>query len=109
MVKERERFYGDFENRLIDVRDELQELIDRYGESVTFDKGYEYDYGCPEGYDVLYLVYEREETDAEMAKRLKAAAKAKATRAAKKAAATAAKEKKERAELARLLAKYGEG
>lgn len=109
MIRERVRFHGDLECRLVDVRNELQELIDRYGESATFDKEREYDYGYSEGYDVWYIAYEREETDAEMAKRLKAAEKAKATRAANKAAATATKEKKERAELARLLAKYGEG
>lgn len=109
MVRERVRFHGDLECRLVDVRIELQEMIDRYGESASFDKEREYDYGYSEGYDVWYIVYDREETDAEMAKRLKAAEKAKVTRAVKKVAAMAAQEGNERAELARLLAKYGEG
>lgn len=109
MIQERERFWGDLDRRLVDVRNELQEMIDRYGESARFDKDREYDYCCSDGYDVWYIVYEREETDAEMAKRLKAAEKAKATLAANKVAAMAAQEENERAELARLLAKYGEG
>jgi hypothetical protein len=117
MVRQRERWWGDFDRPAVDVRKEIQGLIDQYGESVSFEKEREYDYGCcSDGYDVFYIVYEREETDAEMAKRLKAAEKAKASReaakvknAAKKAAAMAAKEENERAELARLLKKYGEG
>jgi len=109
MIQERERFWGDLDGRIVDVCKELQDMVDRYGESASLEMGIEYDYGCPNGYDVFYIVYEREETDAEMAKRLKAAEKANAEKAAKKAAAMAAQEENERAELARLLQKYGEG
>ncbi len=82
MIKERKRYYGELEGRLVDVIASLQAEIDQHGASVYFDKGHEYDYGdyC---YDIWFLVYEREETDAEMQKRVKAATKARATRASK--------------------------
>lgn len=120
MIRERKAFHGDLEHRnVVDIIRDLQAEVDSYGESVCLVSEREYDYGCCGGcssYQVYYLEYQREETDAEMAKRLKAAEKArvrreaqKAKEAAKKEAEKANREAKERAELARLLKKYGEG
>jgi hypothetical protein len=117
MIQERERYWGEMEGNIADVIASLQAEVARG--AVRLEKEQEYDYGdcsCSRGYTVWYLVLERPETDAEIAKRLKAAEKAKAARAAQKVkeaaekrAAKAAKEKEERAQLARLLEKYGEG
>jgi hypothetical protein len=117
MIQERERYWGEMEGNIADVIASLQAEAARG--VVRIEKDQEYDYGdcsCSRGYTVWFLVIERAETDAEMAKRLKAAEKAKATRAAQKVkdaaakrAAKVAKEKEERAQLALLLKKYGEG
>lgn len=118
MKKERIRYYGEMEGSLKSVIDDLQEELDKYGPKAYLDKDVEYDYyscNCSSGYPAWYIEYEREETDAEMQKRLKAAEKARATRAKQKARnaekkvkETKAKEAKERKELARLQKKYGE-
>lgn len=110
--KERVRYYGDFEGSIKSVIDSLQHELEQYGDNAYLEQDEEYDYGgchmC-RGYPIWYIVYEREETEAEMQKRLNAARKQRERRKANKAKEAAAKEEAERKELARLAKKYGEG
>lgn len=110
--RERVRYYGDMEGSLKSVIDSLQGELDKYGDNAYLEQDEEYDYGgchmC-RGYPIWYIVYEREETEAEMQKRLNAARKQRERRKANKAKEAAAKEEAERKELARLAKKYGEG
>lgn len=98
-VKVREYASIDFDVPIVDLISQLQKLVDTYGESVATEEEYGY------GETYLYVVWERDETDAEMEKRLKAAEKAKVRRKA----AAAKREASERAQPARLMKKYGEG
>lgn len=107
MKKERETLsLYDFDGKLAEVRDFVDSLIDKYGKDARLDNDTEWDYDCDRS--VFYLHYEREETDAEMDKRIKAAAKARERRKIQKAKDDAAKEARELKELARLRKKYGE-
>ena len=107
MKEERETLsLYDFDGKLAEVRDFVDSLIEKYGKDARLDNDTEWDYDCDRS--IFYLYHEREETDAEMDKRLKAAEKAKAYRKAQKAKDAAAKEAKELKELARLRKKYGE-
>lgn len=96
----------DIEGSLKEVREYLDRMIAEYGESAMLEHEMEWDYD--EDRSTFYLHYEREETDAEMDKRIKAAAKSRESRKAKKIKDDAAKEERERKELARLQKKYGE-
>lgn len=97
----------DLDGSLVSIRDLIQLYIDQYGESATMSPETEWDYDCER--TVFHINYEREETDAEMNKRLKMAEKARERRKMQKAKDAVKKEKKERAELARLTKRYGEG
>ena len=107
MVKERVTFsLYDFDGKLAEVRDFIDSLIEQYGKDALLDNDTEWDYDCDRS--VFYLHHEREETDAEMDKRLKAAVKAREYRKIQKAKDAVAKEENELKELARLRKKYGE-
>ena len=97
----------DLDGSLKDAREHIDYLIEKYGKDARLDNDSEYDYdgSCT---SVFYLHYQRDETDAEMDKRLKAAVKAKEYRKIQKAKDAVAKEAKELKELARLRKKYGE-
>ena len=97
----------DLDGSLEHARDYIDGLIDEYGKDAKLDQDTVYEYGGDE-YSVFQLRYEREETDAEMDKRLKAAVKAKERRKVQKAKDAVTKEAKERKELARLQKKFGE-
>ena len=97
----------DFDGSLADVRKYIDGLIEEYGESATLSPDTEWDYDGDRS--IFELYFEREETDAEMKKRLEAARKQRERRKAQKAKDAAAKEERERKEFARLLKKYGEG
>ena len=97
----------DLDGTLEELRDHAESLIEQYGKDATFYSDTEWDYDCDRS--VFYLRHKREETDAEMDKRLKAAAKAREYRKVQKVKDDIAKEAKERKELARLEKKYGEG
>ena len=107
-MKKEERVLSlwDFDGKLCDVRDFVDSLIEDYGKDATLDNCTEWDYDGD--HSIFRLHYEREETDAEMNKRLKAAVKAKERRKVQKAKESVAKEERERKELARLQKKYGE-
>lgn len=97
----------DIDGSLEHARDYIDSLIEEYGKDAVLDNEREWEYGGDE-YSVFKLRYKREETDAEMDKRLKAAVKAREYRKIQKAKDAVAKEKKELKELARLRKKYGE-
>lgn len=106
MVEERKRYYGELEGSLRSVIADLEAEIAEYGEDVRLERVNEQEYGfCDCGVEVFYLVFEREETDAEMNKRIRQSEAQKARRAREKEK----REAKERKELARLQKKYGEG
>lgn len=107
-MKKEERVLSlyDFDGTLESVRGFIDHLIEEYGKDATLDNCTEWDYDCDRS--IYRLHYEREETDAEMDKRLKAAAKARIRRKAQKIKEDAAKEARELKELARLRKKYGE-
>ena len=118
IIKEREQIsLYDFDGSLEDVRKMLDNLIEKYGASAKLDHDYDYEpysgcggWGCSGDRTYFFEVhYEREETDAEMEKRLATARKRRESRKATMAKKAAAKEEAERKELARLLEKYGEG
>ena len=98
----------EFEDSLETVRDKINGLIEQYGSNAKLESDYVWGYGCDDRDHFYHLNYEREETDAEIDKRLKAAAKAKERRKAQKIKEDAAKEAKELKELARLRKKCGE-
>ena len=107
----------DFDGSLENVRNIIDGLIKEYGASAMLDHDYDHEpysgcggWGCS-GDRVYYFEvrYEREETDAEMEKRLATARKRRESLRANKAKKAAAKEEAERKELARLKEKYGEG
>jgi len=97
----------DLDGTLETARDYIDGLIDEYGKDSRLDNDTEYEYGGGE-YSVFRLHYEREETDAEMDKRLKAAAKARIRRKAQREKDAVKQEAQERKDLARLRKKYGE-
>lgn len=90
----------DFEGRLCNIRRYVDELEEKYGQEaqVEFEYGYE-------GLEGIEIHFDRKETDKERNKRLAKACKEREN----KKIAKAKKEEKERAELARLIKKYGEG
>lgn len=97
----------DLDGSLEHARDYIDTLIDEYGKDATLDNDTEWNYGDDE-YAVFRLNYERKETDAEMDKRLKAAAKARIRRKAQREKDAVKQEAQERKDLARLRKKYGE-
>ena len=94
----------DLDGTLEELRDYAESLIEEYGKDATFYNDTEWDYDCDRS--VFYLRHKREETDAEMDKRLKAAAKQRVRRRAQKIKDDAANEVRELKELARLQKKY---
>ena len=105
MMKERYNVsVYDMEGTLSEMRDYFDGLIEQYGKDAHIYHEMEWDYDGDRS--TFYVHYEREETDAEMEKRLKAAAKQRERRKAQKIKDDAAKEAKERKELARLQKKY---
>jgi hypothetical protein len=97
----------DFDGTLKDVRKFIDGLIEEYGEGATLSPDTEWDYDGDRS--IFELYYEREETDAEMNKRLEAARKQRERRKVQKAKEAVEREARERKELARLKEKYGEG
>ena len=95
----------DLDGSLEHARDYIDVLIGEYGKDACLDQDTVYEYGGSE-YTVFQLRYEREETDAEMDKRLKAAAKARIRRKAQREKDVVKQEANERKELARLQKKY---
>lgn len=89
----------DLEGKLSDVREYIDILAEQYGNDAELVLEWDY-----ESVD-LEVQFTREETDVERNKRLLKDLRARE----KKAVAKAAKEEGERAELARLLKKFGEG
>lgn len=107
MIKERKVYsLYDFDGKLCEVRDFIDSLIDEFGANAMLDNDTEWDYDGDRSIFVLH--YEREETDAEMNKRLEAARKQREYRKVQKAKEAVEREARERKELARLLEKYGE-
>lgn len=118
IIKERVKLdLYDFDGSLESVRNTIDSLIEQYGASAMLDHDYDYEpysgcggWGCSGDRTYFFEVhYEREETDAEMNKRLATARKRRESLRANKAKKAAAKEEAERKELARLQEKYGEG
>ena len=108
MVKEQiEISLWDLDGSLENARNYIDVLIAEYGKDANLDQDTVYEYGGGE-YTVFQLRYEREETDAEMDKRLKAAVKAREYRKVQKVKDAVKKEAQERKDLARLRKKYGE-
>ena len=87
-----------FEGRLTWLREYVENLIEKYGESAYVEIEYDYE-------NIDYVVrYEREETDKEYTKRLKEEEKRKAAQLLQQQK----KEEKERKEFERLKKKFGE-
>lgn len=101
-IQERESLGDALEGSLGHVRAVVQQYIDKFGESAKLVHDVEYDYDSE--YHYWHIEYERQETDAELSKRLERARKERERKAAK----AAELEERERKELARLKAKYSE-
>jgi hypothetical protein len=88
------------DGKLVDVKDYIDDLIEKYGDDAYMEiEAHGYD--C---YPELVVQYDRQESDKERDKRLAVARKDRERRAKEKLA----QEERERKELARLQKKYGE-
>jgi len=85
----------------------IKNLANEFGSDAKLDEYQNYDYGCQDGYSVYDLIYKREETDKELATRIKKSESAKRSAVKAKATKKKKKEEKDLLEYERLKAKFG--